>query len=87
MLQPLDTPDLLWSDIAMDFIDGLPNSNGFTAIWVIVDHFSKAAHFLPLKHPYHAQDLANMFMEHIFKLLGMPASIVGDRDPTFLSSF
>lgn len=71
----------------MDFIESLPNSEGYTVIWVIVDRFSKAAHFIPLKHPYTAQVLAEVFMSQIFKLHGLPSSIVSDRDPLFLSTF
>ena len=47
LLQPLAVPDRAWKD-SMDFIEGLPKSFGYTVIWVIVDRFSKYAHFIPL---------------------------------------
>lgn len=60
-LQPLPVPEAVWSDISMDFIDGLPPSFGKSVILVIVDRFSKAAHFLALSHPYTASSVAKIF--------------------------
>ena len=49
-LQPIQIPQWKWDDISMDFIMGLPwTVNGYDRIWVIVDKFSKSAHFLPIK--------------------------------------
>lgn len=67
----------------MDFIDELPKSNGKTTIFVVVDRLSKFAHFIPISHPYTAATIAQVFFENIFKLHGMPQSVVCDRDPTF----
>jgi hypothetical protein len=71
----------------MDFIEGLPFSQGYSVIWVIVDRLTKYAHFIPLKHPYAAEKLAQVFMNQLFKLHGMPQSIISDRDSTFTSKF
>ena len=55
MLQPLSIPSRKWEDVSMDFIIGLPNtSKGYGSIWVIVDRFTKVAHFLPVKTSYTA---------------------------------
>lgn len=49
LLQPLELPNQVWSEITMDFIEGLPSSEGYTVIFVIVDRLSKYSHFVPLK--------------------------------------
>jgi len=87
LLQPLPIPEQIWSDISMDFIDGLPLSYGKTTIFVVVDRFSKYGHFTPIKHPYTAPQVSQVFFEAIFRLHGIPTSIVCDRDPTFTSLF
>lgn len=87
LLQPLPVPDRPWKDITMDFIDGLPKSEGFEVILVVVDRFTKYAHFLPLKHPYTAQSVAAVFIDTIVRLHGVLAFIVSDRDKVFTSSF
>lgn len=68
-------------------IEGLPKSEGYTVIIVIVDRLTKFAHFLPVKHPYTAASIGQLFMDNIVKLQGMPQSIVTDRDTIFVSSF
>ena len=71
----------------MDFIEGLPKSEGYSVILVIVDRLTKYAHFLPVRHPYTAISIAKLFLDTIVKLHGMPQSIISDRDPIFMSSF
>jgi len=71
----------------MDFITRLPKSNGYDAILVVVDHLSKYAHFIPLKHPYSTKSVAEVFTREVIRLHGIPASIVSDQDPVFVSLF
>jgi len=87
LLQPLPVPNRAWSVISLDFIDGLPTSNKKNSILVVVDHLTKYGYFLALSHPYTAKDVANEYMVHIYKLHGMPESIISDRDKVFVSHF
>ncbi|CAL8175571.1 unnamed protein product [Prunus armeniaca] len=87
LLQPLHIPDKVWTDISMDFIVGLPHCQGKSVIFVVVDCLSKYAHFIALSNPYSAATIAQLFVDHVFKLHGMPSSIVCDRDPIFVSDF
>lgn len=54
LLQPLPIQQQVWTDVSMDFIDGLPKSFNKTVIFVIVDRLSKCAHFQALSHLYTA---------------------------------
>lgn len=53
-------------DISMDFVEGLPPSQGKTVIFVVVDQLSKYAHFIPLSHPYTALEVAQAYLDNIF---------------------
>ena len=86
-LDPLPIHSKIWTEITLDFIEGLPRSQGRDVIMVAMDCLSKYAHFIALPHSYTSASIARLFLDHIFKLHGMPKSIVSDRDPTFTSSF
>jgi len=73
--------------IPMDFIVGLPKSDGYTKIWVMVDRFSKRAHFIPLRTEEHMKELALTFVKDNWRLHGPPESIVSDRDTRYTSKF
>jgi hypothetical protein len=71
----------------MDVVTGLPNSSGHDAIWVVVDRLTKMRHLVPCSTTIDAEGLANLFMTHIFRLHGLPDTIVSDRGPQFASIF
>lgn len=87
LLQPLPIPEGPWQDISTDFIEGLSTSKGFNSILVVVDRFTKYAHFIPLKHPFTAHQVGSSVLHHVVKLHGLPNTIVSNRDRIFTSSF
>jgi len=87
LLQPLPIPGNIWQHITMDFNEGLPNSYGKQVIFVVVDKLSKVAHFMTLSHPYSAKEVAQSFLENVFKLHEFPDTITSDRDSIFVSQF
>ena len=72
----------------MDFVVGLRRTvSRQDAIWVIVDRFSKVAHFIPISMTYSMDKLAALYIKEIVRLHGVLVSIVSDRDVRFTSTF
>jgi len=88
LLQPLPIPVWNWEHITIDFIVGLPRtSKRHDAIWVIMDQLTKSAHFFTIKVTFTAERLADLYIKEVARLLGIPHSIVSDRDTKFVSKF
>jgi hypothetical protein len=85
-LQPLFLPPTIWMDISMYFFVGLPKLRNKPVSMVVLDHLSKYAHLCALQHPFITTTVAQVFMDNIFKLHGMPHSIVYNRGPTFTNN-
>ena len=87
LLQPLPIPTRKWAQVTIDLVTDLLESQGYTAIAVFVDRLTKMVHFIPCTKEVTAQEYANIFVDHIFKLHGLPEVLISDRDPRFTSRF
>lgn len=86
-LRFLPIPEKPWTSISMDFIEGLPSSDGFDCILVIVDRLTKMALFIPTVKTLDSPELAKLFIEHVFSKHGVPSDIMSDRGKHFVSRF
>jgi len=87
ILEPLSIPNRPGQDISMDFVTGLPSSNGNDAIWVVVDRLTKMRHLVPCRTTIDAPSLADLFLDNIGKHQGLPLTIISDREPQFAAEF
>lgn len=76
LLQPHDSPPHLWHTIGWDFMEGLPKSNATDVILVMIDKLTNCGHFLPIKHPFKTQQVAQIFFDQVYRLHGMPFRIL-----------
>jgi hypothetical protein len=88
VLQPLSIPTWKWDDISMDFILGLPlTARKKDSIWVIVDRLTKTAHFIAIHTIYSVQHYAELYIDQIVRLHGIPKTIIFDQRTQFVARF
>ncbi len=87
LLQTLSIPSRPWGSIAMDFITDLPTVRAKNSILVVVDRLTKMAHFTPCSKSITAKETAQLILDGIVRLHGLPEEIVSDRGPQFASKF
>ena len=87
LLHPLHIPKQKWEEIYMEFIEGLPLSDGKDKILVVVDRLRKYAHFMGIKKTDSAKQIVEVFCKNIYKLHDFPKIIVSDKDSKFTSNF
>ena len=87
LLQPLPVPTRKWEQVTTDLVTDLPESGGYTAIAVFVDRLTKMVHFAPCTKEVTAPQYAKLFVDHVFRLHGLPEVLISDRDPRFTSRF
>ncbi|OBS16093.1 hypothetical protein FPOA_27763 [Fusarium poae] len=87
VLKPLPIPERAWQHVSMDFITHLPPSEGNDAILIIACRLTKMRHIIACKGTCDAEDAAHYYLKEVWKLHGLPQTIVSDRGPQFVAEF
>lgn len=87
-LLPIDVDDVqsmaAFETVGIDFIVGLPFSDGFDAIMVVIDKFTRTGIFIPTNSNYTSESAAELFLQHVVRQGFLPSKVISDRDPKFM---
>ena len=84
LLQPLPIPHRPWEVITLDLMGPLPMSEDHhSAVWAVTCKFSKQVHLIATSMKVTSEKTARLLIDHVFKLHGLPRTIISDRDPRF----
>ncbi|KAH0603255.1 uncharacterized protein H6S33_008259 [Morchella sextelata] len=87
VLRPLPIPEQPLQEVSMDFVTGLPESEGYDAIMVVVDRLTKMQHLLPCNTTVNSEDIAQVYLRNIWKLHGLSTHVTSDRGTQFTAKF
>ncbi|KAH0602908.1 uncharacterized protein H6S33_008558 [Morchella sextelata] len=87
VLRSLPIPEQPWQEVSMDFFTGLPESEGYDVIMVVVDRLTKMRHLLPCNTTVNSEDVAQLYLRNIWKLHGLPTHVTSDRGAQFTAKF
>jgi transposase InsO family protein len=87
LLQPLPVPDRPWQHISMDFVSFNKDKHGYDNVLVVIDRLSKESISIPCYKTTTAEEMASLFIYHVWRYFGPPDSIISDRGPQFISAF
>jgi hypothetical protein len=87
LLQPLSVPSTAWQVVSLDFVEGLTLSATYNCVLVVADLLTKYAHFILLRHPFTSTGVARSFLNQVYRLHGLPSTIVSDRECIFTGKF
>ncbi|KAI0994621.1 hypothetical protein K3495_g13560 [Podosphaera aphanis] len=76
-----------WQEISMDFVTGLPLSEGYDAIMVVVDRLTKMRHLIPCHTTVNSKDVAILYLNNVWKIHGLPTHVTSDRRTQFTANF
>ena len=86
-LIPTQIPKNVWEIITVDLITGLPESQGYNSIMIVVDRLSKLIHVMPTNDTVTSEGIARLFRDNVWKHHGLPEQVISDRGPQFVSNF
>jgi len=82
---PNSIPERPWMHISTDFITKLPLAQGYDSILVVVNRLTKMVHFISTTEKMSAEGLTRLFRDNVWKLHGLPKSIISDQEPQFMA--